>query len=41
MTVPAPSKATRGWFRLEAWAVIAASAMVLAVVVGTLPRVSW
>jgi hypothetical protein len=27
--------------RLETWAVIAASAMVLAVLVGTLPRVSW
>ena len=39
MTLPAPTEATRPWLRLETWAVIAASAMVLAVVIGTLPRV--
>jgi hypothetical protein len=41
MMLPAPSKATPAWLRLETWAVIAASAMVLAVVAGAFPHVSW
>lgn len=42
MTVPAALKAPRRWrSQLDTWAVIAAGAIVLAVVVGTLPRLGW
>ncbi|HEY2134417.1 MAG TPA: hypothetical protein VGH49_00930 [Xanthobacteraceae bacterium] len=39
----APVSAPRRRFRLslDTWAIIAASALVLAIVVGTLPRVPW
>jgi hypothetical protein len=30
-----------GRFSLDTWAVVAASALVLAIVVGTLPRIPW
>jgi len=40
MSTPLPSRTARR-LSLDTWAVIAASALVLAIVIGTLPRVPW
>jgi hypothetical protein len=37
----APQARRRPRLSLDTWAVIAASALVLAIVIGTLPRVPW
>jgi hypothetical protein len=37
----APQAPRRPRLSLDTWAVIAASALVLAIVIGTLPRVPW
>jgi hypothetical protein len=36
-----PHRFLLGRFSLDTWAVVAASALVLAIVVGTLPRIPW
>jgi hypothetical protein len=39
--VPRRSRLSLNWLSLDSWAVIAAVVLVLAIVVGTLPRVPW
>ena len=38
---PRRSRLSLDWLSLDSWAVIAACALVLAIVIGTLPRVPW
>jgi len=42
MSLPSTPETSRRWrLSLDTWAVIAAGALVLAIVIGTLPRVPW